>query len=93
MASLTLRQAKYSFMDACNYIKTGKHLYKDYSTLKERISYVLYQPKTLTYAEYAGVLAQDLRIDKNEVTFVNEVVNLFKLKTRFNKKGNIELYK
>ena len=93
MSTLTLKQAKSSFMDACNYIKTGKHLIKDYAKLKERVSYVLYQPKSLTYAEYAGALAQDLRIDKNEVKFVNEVVKLYNLKMRFNKKNNLELYK
>lgn len=93
MSKVTLKQAKSSFMDACNYIKNGKHIIKDYAKLKEKILYVLYQPKTLTYSEYAGALAQDLRIDKNEVKFVNEVVKLYNLKMRFNKKNNLELYK
>jgi hypothetical protein len=93
MAALTLKQAKASFEDAANYIKTGKHLIKDAAKFKERILYVLYLPKSLSYAEFAGQLAQDLRVDKNEVKFVNDIVKKYNLKMRINKKNYLELYK
>lgn len=93
MAALTLKQAKASFEDAANYIKTGKHLIKDAAKFKERILYVLYLPKSLSYAEFAGQLAQDLRVDKNEVKFVNDIVKKYNLKIRINKKNYLELYK
>jgi hypothetical protein len=38
-------------------------------------------------------LAQDLRVDKNEVKFVNQIVDKYKLKMRFSKKKYFELYK
>ena len=93
MARLTLKQAKESFEDAANYIKTGKHLIKDAAKFKERILEVLYLPKSLSYSEFAGQLAQDLRIDKNEVRFVNDIVKKYNLKMRINKKNYLELYK
>lgn len=93
MSALTMKQVKVSFEDACHYIKTGRHLIKDPAKLKERILPVLYMPKTLTYGEFAGQLAQDLRVDKNEVKFVNEVVDKYNLKMRFSKKKYFELYK
>lgn len=88
-----MKQVKTSFVDACHYIKTGRHLIKDHAKLKERILPVLYMPKTLTYKEFAGQLAQDLRVDKNEYKFVNEVVKEYNLKMGFSKKNYFELTK
>ena len=93
MAALTMKQAKASFEDACHYIAKGRHLIPDFAKLKERILHINYLPKTLTYGEYAGQLAQDLRVDKNEVKFVNQIVDKYKLKMRFSKKKYFELYK
>jgi hypothetical protein len=94
MAALTMKQAKASFEDACHFVATGKHLITGAAKFKERISHVIYQPKSLTYAEFAAHLARDLRVDKNEVKFVNAVEKKYNLKTRFNeKRDSIELYK
>jgi hypothetical protein len=93
MSPLTMKQVKKSFLDACHFIKTGKHIIKDAPKFKERILDVLYLPKSLTYGEFAGQLAQDLRVDKNEVKFVNEIVKEYNLKMRFSKKKYFELYK
>lgn len=92
MGKLTLKQAKMSFEDACHYIKYGRHLNDAYK-FRAQILEINYLPTNLPYASFAGQLAQDLRVDKNEVQFVNNIIKKYQLKTRFNKKGYIELYK
>ena len=93
MSTLTLKQAKLSFEDACHYIKFGRHLIKDAAKFKAQILEINYLPKNLGYAAFAGQLAVDLRVDKNQVSFVNETIKKYKLKTRINKNNYVELYK
>lgn len=94
MSALTMIQAKASFEDACHFVATGKHLIPNAAKFKERILHVIYQPKTLTYPQFAAHLARDLRIARKQSKFVNAVEKKYNLKTRFNNKtDDIELYK
>jgi hypothetical protein len=93
MADVTIKQAASSFVDACHFIKTGRHLEENASLYKKRISNGLDFNENLPYSVYAAFLAEELSKRVN-VKVIDKIIKEDGLAYRKNKKYNLyELYK